>query len=99
MGRSLGRNGAKLHRTMWPEEIGEMAENVSDMVTNLVRTSGAVRDGEPKVDGVVEQKAEEEKTSKLDEVEEQKLDKKKGKFKWLKKLLVKKKKQMTEPKK
>jgi hypothetical protein len=98
MERSLGRNGAKLHRTMWPEEIGEMAENVSDMVTNLVRTSGTVRDGEPKVDGVVEQKAEEEKTSKLDEVEEQKVDKKKGKFKWLKKLLVKKK-QTTEPEK
>jgi hypothetical protein len=99
MGRSLGRNGAKLHRTMWPEEIEEMAENVSDMVTNLVRTSGAVRDGEPEVVGVVEQKAEEEKTSKLDEVGEPKVDKKKGKFKWLKKLLVKKKKQMTEPKK
>jgi hypothetical protein len=98
MGRSLGRDGAKLHRTMWPEEIGEMAGNVSDMVTNLVRTSGAVRDGEPKVDGVVEQKAEEEKTSKLDEVEEQKVDKKKGRFKWLKKLLVKKN-QMTEPEK
>jgi hypothetical protein len=87
MGQTMRRNGAKIHRTMWPEEVAEMAANVNGMMANLLMSGGAVRDEKLEVGDVVGPEAE--------EVVELKVDKKKGKFRWLKKLLVKKK-QVTE---
>jgi hypothetical protein len=46
MDRTMRRDGAKIHRTMWPEEITDMAANLNRLMANLVMSDGAVRDEE-----------------------------------------------------
>jgi hypothetical protein len=104
MNKAMARNGAKLHRTMWKEEIEEMGEDVNEMMSSLAVSDGFVRDANVEVEDVVESAAEEVEEQKQDELEktivedaeEPKMYKKKGKFKWFKKLLLKKK-PVTEP--